>query len=156
LETKPQAYLILFASTESEPGNDDASNVCPLASELPILPQSSLWNYCVKNWSAGGFISHDLLVVCKPWFYFVRHNVVYLIVERGDNRQRALERRLAEKLVAVRSSEGTYWMPLTKFESSMQRTMQFVNSWGFISMWFPEGQNQLECFMYLQQPWLDR
>jgi hypothetical protein len=23
-------------------------------------------------------------------------------------------------------------------------------------MWFPEGQNQLECFMYLQQPWLDR
>ena len=55
----------------------------------------------------GGFISHDLLVVCKPWFYFVRHNVVYLIVERGDNHQRALERRLAEKLGAVRSSEGT-------------------------------------------------
>jgi hypothetical protein len=52
LETKPQANLILFTSTESEPGNDDVYNVCPLASELPNLPQSSLWNYCVKNWFA--------------------------------------------------------------------------------------------------------
>ena len=44
LETKPQANLILFASTESEPGNDDVSNVCPLASDLSDLRQSSLWN----------------------------------------------------------------------------------------------------------------
>lgn len=41
----------------------------------------------------------------QPWFYSVRHNVCLPHCrERG---QRALEQRLAEKLAAVRSSEGT-------------------------------------------------
>jgi len=41
----------------------------------------------------------------QPWFYSVRHNACLPHCrERG---QRALEQRLAEKLAAVRSSEGT-------------------------------------------------
>lgn len=39
-----KANLLLFASNESEPGSGEVSNVCPLASDLSDLPQSSLWN----------------------------------------------------------------------------------------------------------------
>ena len=45
LKTKLRnANLLLFASIESEPGSGEVSNVCPLASDLSDLPQSSLWN----------------------------------------------------------------------------------------------------------------
>jgi hypothetical protein len=56
-----KANLLLFASIESEPGNGEVSDVCPLASDLSDLPQRSLWNMDATGSRIGLHVSKKIV-----------------------------------------------------------------------------------------------